>query len=112
MQKRIHGGLEVFQYYTTRPWYFCNDNFTKLWNEMTKRDREIFYTNRNKIDYNQYLLDYVLGARRYCVREDPETLPYARKTVEEVVLLRHTQKYSFGFVCLVDVFILCDHVFE
>jgi fatty acyl-CoA reductase len=54
---------------------------------MTERDREIFYTNRNKIDYNQYLLDYVLGARRYCVREDPETLPYARKLLKRLYYL-------------------------
>lgn len=84
-QKRIQSGLEVLQYYTTRPWYFHNEKLTNLWRELNKTDKEVFFTDRDKIDYNQYLLGYILGARKYCVHEEPETLPYARRVLKRYV---------------------------
>lgn len=86
-QKRIQNGLEVLQYYTTRPWFFHNEKLTKLWEELNETDKEIFYTDRIKINYNKYILDYVLGARRYCIHEEPETLPYARKVLKRLFYL-------------------------
>lgn len=86
-QKRIQNGLEVLQYYTTRPWYFYNDNFDQIWRQLSSTDKEIFFTDKLKIDYNDYILNYVLGARKYCVHEEPETLPYARKVLKRLFYL-------------------------
>lgn len=81
VQKRIKIGLEVLTYYTIRNWYFPNDNLKQLREKLTPHDREIFYTDFNQIDWNEYFLSFILGARKYCVREDPSTLPRARKTL-------------------------------
>lgn len=45
MQKRINYGLEVLQYYTTKEWYFKNDNFLALQNAVSAEDNTIFYTD-------------------------------------------------------------------
>nr|QLI62001.1 fatty acyl-CoA reductase 11 [Streltzoviella insularis] len=79
VQKRISYGLEVLQYYTTKEWYFKNDNYLALRKKITKEDDEIFYTDIKVVDWSMYIRDYIKGAREYCCKEDPSTLPQARK---------------------------------
>jgi alcohol-forming fatty acyl-CoA reductase len=45
MQKRINYGLEVLQYYTTKEWYFKNDNIQELRKNISDEDNNVFYTD-------------------------------------------------------------------
>lgn len=81
VQKRIQNGLKVMQYYTIRSWNFKNDKFAKVYDDLSCTDKEVFYTNREVIKYDEYMLNYILGARKYCAKEEPETLPHARKVL-------------------------------
>lgn len=103
-QKRVNTGLQVLQYYTTRPWHFHNENFLDLWHDLSPIDRKIFYTCALKIDYNAYLLNYILGARKYCVHEEPETLPYARKLLKRLFYLNVLKNVIFIVLALWFVF--------
>ncbi|CAG9854988.1 unnamed protein product [Phyllotreta striolata] len=87
LQKRLHHGLKVLHYYTTRPWFFHNKKFFELYASLTDKDREIFYYNEGPFDHEEYLLNYVLGARKYCVKEGMETVPYARKVMRRLYYL-------------------------
>lgn len=87
--KRITKGLEVLQYYTVRPWLFRNEKMKALLDHLNEKDKEIFYIT-GPIDYNEYILYYILGARRYCLHEEPETIPYARKVLKRL-------EFNFGF---------------
>ncbi|KAF5290046.1 hypothetical protein FQA39_LY14827 [Lamprigera yunnana] len=86
-QKRIGSGLEVLQYYTTRKWKFCNDRIKEISKTLTEEDDAIFYTDTADLNWNKYLLSYVLGARKYCVHEEPTTLPYAKKLLKRLYYL-------------------------
>lgn len=87
-QKRIQNGLEVLQYYTTRPWYFHNEKLVEAWEELNDEDKRIFYSDRQeRIDWNDYILTYILGCRKYCVHEEPDTIPYARKMLKRLYYL-------------------------
>ncbi|KAK9874340.1 hypothetical protein WA026_002690 [Henosepilachna vigintioctopunctata] len=85
-QKRIKKGLSVLQYYTTKRWYFHNDKLITLVKSLNKKDQEIFYCGGPK-DYDKYILHYILGARKYCLNEDPNTIPHAKRNLK-----------SFGYV--------------
>ncbi|CAH1110198.1 unnamed protein product [Psylliodes chrysocephalus] len=87
LQKRLDHGLKVLQYYTTRPWFFHNDKFANLFDTLNERDKEIFYSNRKPINHNEYFLNYVLGARKYCVKEEIDTVPHARKVMRRLYFL-------------------------
>lgn len=82
-QKRITCGLEVLQYYTTKQWCFVSDNIKNLSKKLTEKDKEDFNIDMKNLDWNAYLLEYVLGARRFCIREDPSTIPKARKLLQK-----------------------------
>lgn len=87
-QKRIQNGLEVLQYYTTRPWYFHNEKLEKAWEELNDEDKRIFYSDREqRIDWDNYILTYILGCRKYCIHEEPDTIPYARKMLKRLYYL-------------------------
>lgn len=79
IQKRISDGLEVLQYFTTREWIFYNDKLIKMHDELSQKDKEIFRVMLYDIDINEYLKNFILGARQYCMKEDLSTLPKARR---------------------------------
>nr|CAD7450123.1 unnamed protein product [Timema bartmani] len=78
VQRRIQGGLQMLQYYTTKKFVFLNENLHALKRSMTLEDQSIFYMNVNELDWVSYTKTMLLGTREYCLKEDPSTLPYAR----------------------------------
>ncbi|GJQ78025.1 hypothetical protein Trydic_g2373 [Trypoxylus dichotomus] len=98
-QKRIQGGLQVLQYYTTKPWRFISENIKDITDNLSKEDKEIFNTDMRDLDWDAYLLAYVLGARRYCVNDDPATIPKARKLLQRMYAL-HVVAHV-GFILLI-----------
>jgi len=82
IQRRIQGGLGVLQYYTTKEWVFRNDVLKSLSQSVTEKDRETFYTDIKMVHWDSYIKDFVLGTRQYCLKEDPATLPAARRHIK------------------------------
>ncbi|KAI5640428.1 male sterility protein domain-containing protein [Phthorimaea operculella] len=87
VQKRITYGLNVLQYYTVKPWYFKNDFYLSLKNRVSKEDNDTFYTDLELINWDSYLREYMKGAREYCLKEDPSTLPQARRLNRQLYYL-------------------------
>jgi len=79
LQRQISNGLKVLQYFTTKEWVFYNDKLIELDNKLASIDKEIFRIIIYDIDVNEYILNMILGARRYCMKEDLSTLPKARR---------------------------------
>lgn len=53
-----------------------------IFKTLNKADRSIFYVDLDRINMDQYILNYVRGARKYCVHEEPETIPHAKKVLK------------------------------
>jgi fatty acyl-CoA reductase len=82
VQQKISDGLRVLQYFTMRKWDFPNDRLLALRESMNDVDRREFNMDFEKMDMNDYFRKCILGARQYCLREDPATIPKARKTLK------------------------------
>ncbi|XP_017769179.1 PREDICTED: putative fatty acyl-CoA reductase CG5065 [Nicrophorus vespilloides] len=92
-QKRIQSGLEILQYYTVRPWYFKNEGLKRLSGKLSTKDRAEFYVDFFEIDWDKYILNSVLGARLFCVKETIDTLPKARKLLKRLYYLDMTKNF-------------------
>ncbi|XP_014485791.1 PREDICTED: uncharacterized protein LOC106750169 [Dinoponera quadriceps] len=99
VQARIKSGLRVLQYYTTKQWTFRNDNLRDLQHRLCPADKETFYMDTNVIRWDEYILAYILGTRRYCLKDDPSTLPRARRVLMYLYFADWLLKVLFG--CLV-----------
>lgn len=97
IQKRISDGLEVLQYFTTRDWVFHNTNMLILWGDMCPKDKDLFTLDLLQIDVIEYMKDIILGARQYCMKEDPSTLPRARIHQRILYFVHVTTIYLFYF---------------
>ncbi|XP_050295769.1 putative fatty acyl-CoA reductase CG5065 [Anthonomus grandis grandis] len=78
IQKKIHQGLELLQFFTVREWNFASQRFLALWDEMDERDRKAFPMDFHALPIESYLEISVLGARQYCMKEPLSSLPRCR----------------------------------
>jgi fatty acyl-CoA reductase len=69
----------VFEYYTNRQWYFNNEYADVVRNVMNEREKKAFKIDGSDLDINQYILNFVHGARLYILNEPPDTLPAAKR---------------------------------
>ncbi|XP_076643131.1 putative fatty acyl-CoA reductase CG5065 [Halictus rubicundus] len=82
VQQKLSAGLEIVQYYTTKQWDFRNDRVRQLQYELNTSDRDKFLMDPISFKWEQYLVDYILGARQHYLKDDPSTLPRARKVIK------------------------------
>ncbi|CAH1715027.1 putative fatty acyl-CoA reductase CG5065 [Aphis gossypii] len=87
VQQKISDGLRVLQYFTLRNWDFTNDRLLALRESLCDVDREEFNMDFEKMDMDAYFRDCILGARQYCLKEDPASIPKARKTLKVLYVL-------------------------
>jgi fatty acyl-CoA reductase len=81
VQKRISHGLKVLQYYTSRKWDFKNDNFQSLYKELNDVDKKKFNFNFVEVQFKDFIRNYILGIRKYILKEKPEDLQKARNNL-------------------------------
>nr|CAD7197092.1 unnamed protein product [Timema douglasi] len=79
---RVHDKLQravsCLEFFTTHEWRFTNDNMTRLMARLHPRDRKIFNFDIADLDWKVYWEQYVLGTRKFILKEDPSTFPAAR----------------------------------
>lgn len=67
----------------THQWRFVSENPIRLLDYLSEADRNIFYFDVRQINWNTYIGTYVAGARRYILKDDPSTLPAARRNLKK-----------------------------
>lgn len=95
-QGRVHTGLKLLQYYTTKEWVFRNDGLMDLQNRLCSEDKKAFFMDVQKISWEDYLHNYVLGIRKYCLKDDPSTLPRARQVLKYLYIADRILRTIFG----------------
>ncbi|XP_030031127.2 putative fatty acyl-CoA reductase CG5065 [Manduca sexta] len=78
IQHRISQGLEVLQYFTTRPWSFPCPNYDSIQGNLNDEEKKIFNTDISDVDRGEYMQKCVEGGRVYCLKEDPKNMAINR----------------------------------
>ncbi|KAJ9586192.1 hypothetical protein L9F63_020166, partial [Diploptera punctata] len=99
LQNRITTGLEALQYFTMHSWRFKNERSLGIGKILTAEDRNIFYTDNVDLDIEKYILNCILGARVYCMKEPLTSLPSARRHLFIMYCLHCLVRFLFyGFL--------------
>ena len=78
---KVNAGIAMIKYYTTRQWDFRTDRMKELQFQLNPLDKEEFFMDTMAISWDDFLLKYILGTRQYCLKDDPSSLPRARKVM-------------------------------
>ncbi|XP_046837370.1 fatty acyl-CoA reductase wat-like [Vespa crabro] len=78
MYKKIHQMSDVFGYFCTNEWTYTNERWNELMKKLTPADRDLFLCDMNDIVWDIYFATYVVGIRKYILKDPIETLPQAR----------------------------------
>jgi len=78
VQRRIAVGMDVLQYFTIGNWYFKIEKAKTLINDLNEKDTKTFYLHNTEVDIEKYMIQVLLGARLYCMKEPLANLDRAR----------------------------------
>lgn len=82
IQNRIYNGLKLLEFFATRQWNFANQKFLALHKELNETDKRKFNMDVVSVDVDEFLLISALGARHYCLKEDPNSIPRCRRNIK------------------------------
>ncbi|XP_078050394.1 putative fatty acyl-CoA reductase CG5065 [Augochlora pura] len=81
VQQKVNAGIKIVTYYTTKQWIFRNDRMKELHQQLSPSDKEEFFMDIASVSWNEFLLTYLLGIRKFTLKDDPSTLPRARQVM-------------------------------
>jgi len=101
MMQKSTKALEPF---TTNSWNWSNKNVVTLEKELGKEDRQVFSFNiKEEFDWQEYLVIYVQGIRKFLFKSSPSTIPSSRRRMAFLywvdLILR-----TFFVICLLYLF--------
>lgn len=85
---RAHRAIGCLDFFTTHQWRFISENPIRLLSYLSEKDRQTFYFDVRKIDWTAYIETYVLGARRFILKDDLSTLPEARRNLNRLYMVK------------------------
>ena len=94
--------MSCLNFYTIRQWRFISQNAIRLLSKLSEEDRRIFYFDVREINWRAYIRNYVLGARKYILKEADGSEPAARIIVARLYWL---QKATHAVILLILAYI-------
>lgn len=109
LQRKIYEANLALHYFILNNWFFSNDNFMDLCNNLKIQDIKAFnFNDFVEFDLVLYFRHAVLGGRRYLLGEKDDRIPYAKKKYQMMKFLDRLVKTLFYGLIFFMVFIRYD----
>ncbi|XP_012270707.1 fatty acyl-CoA reductase wat-like [Orussus abietinus] len=92
--RKISKYSSILVYFSTNEWTFGINNTRTLWNKLSKEDKKIFYFSMEDFDWEDYMKKCIDGIRIYIFKDDPSTIPAARKRMAKILILHKLIKLA------------------
>lgn len=97
VMNKLYGKLEratrSLIYFTSRGWEFSMENYHGLIQDMNPQDRETFFFDVEKLDWDTYFVRYVIGLKKYLLKEDLANIPIAQSRIRKLRNIRWTMYF-------------------
>ncbi|XP_063237469.1 putative fatty acyl-CoA reductase CG5065 [Bacillus rossius redtenbacheri] len=100
---KIKSMLSKVGWFGLRQWKFEDGNVIRLLNKMTSNDRQTFNFDLREIEWKSLVQNYVLGVRRYLLKEADETIPQSRKRMYRLFLLHYSLTAVIAIIIAIPV---------
>ncbi|EFX77194.1 hypothetical protein DAPPUDRAFT_54548 [Daphnia pulex] len=81
LYNKIHRASSCLNFYVVREWKFVSNNPIQLLEEMSVEDRRVFNFDVREINWESYVTNYILGCRRFLLKDNIQTLQIARRNL-------------------------------
>ena len=75
--------MSCLEYYMMREWEFISSNPDQLMTKMSADDKTTFNFDVRQIDWESYMENYVVGVRKYLLKDGLSSLPLARNNLKK-----------------------------
>ena len=80
--KRIHKQCGLLQYFMDNNFTFDTTNAKQLWRSMSPEDQKLFKFDMTSMNWDNYFYNSLYGLRKFLAKEDPDTIPKAKKLLK------------------------------
>ena len=91
--KKIHKFSKVTTYFSMNKWKFGYDNAKSLWDNLSREDQTLFPFSMRDFDWDDFMKKCVAGLRIHVFKDDPSTIPMARKRMAKFIIVHNIIKY-------------------
>ncbi|PIC16340.1 hypothetical protein B9Z55_022980 [Caenorhabditis nigoni] len=70
--------IETLHFFTTRGWSFNANGMPELYDRMTPEDQKEYNFDVRQVNWDSYLFDYVMGIKKFLLKENLENLDRSR----------------------------------
>lgn len=77
------------EFFALHQWNFASENLQVLQNEMMcTLDQDIFNVDISALNWDVYIKNYILGIRKYVLKDPEETIPSAKRKLHRYKYLK------------------------
>jgi fatty acyl-CoA reductase len=91
--------IEALEFFSTHEWKIRTNNVLMLTNQLEGVDKQEFNFDIQQLNWSTYWKDYVLGIRRYVLKEDDSTLSKARSDLKRMYYSNKT--FVLLVICMI-----------
>lgn len=79
MQQKLKQTLQLHHYFFQNQWDFHNEKLKNIRDKLSDKDKAIFFCDESVMDWEIYFKNYVLGMKKFILKENIEDLQVHRK---------------------------------
>lgn len=77
--KKIHRLCVSLSYFVNNEFTLDSTNTKQLWKSLSPEDQKLFNFDMSSISWNNYFYKSLIGLRKFLAKDEPDTIPKAKK---------------------------------
>ncbi|KAF5304196.1 hypothetical protein FQA39_LY19015 [Lamprigera yunnana] len=90
MYQKLHRFLMLISPFVTNQWIFDDTNTQTLWRGLSEIDKKLYPFDVKDVNWNSYFLSFVLGFRKYFLKDPTETIAQGRLKYLKLIVGHYT----------------------
>ncbi|XP_013176093.1 PREDICTED: fatty acyl-CoA reductase 1-like [Papilio xuthus] len=79
LYEKVYKSNKLFSHFIQKEWLFCDKNLQELYKKMSNTDKTIFNFNIVTVNMKQLITTWILGIRKYLIKDDLKGTEFAKK---------------------------------
>ncbi|XP_034994380.2 fatty acyl-CoA reductase 2 isoform X2 [Zootoca vivipara] len=84
MYNRLHNSMKFFDFFANRSWEWKSDNMNMLLNQLSPKDKKLFFFDVRQLNWSEYMEYLCLGAKTHVLNEDLAGIPAAKEHLRKL----------------------------